>query len=442
MNLLANYGDSDSEGGSDHEKELKKSPVTTSAASALNRNEIPLKAPTSLPTKETLPDDKASLSNDKTAPKKKKIDLLRFLPAHIQTALSRGDTLSDSDSDEENTLTTSTKAAVGSTSKCSLIAMLPKPTAQDETVAPKLMKPLSLVKAKKSVEQSPKIPAQVEANAFIPGDEENYRTRNIEGINESIDMNSSDKNSSSIFSFHEKDNHVLRHESSLLFSSINSAPQLNNSFKIQTAPAIAAPLPISSAPSIAQQQQQQQDSALYAYAYNQDPSQYGAIDSSAAPQSYANTQYYDSYGYGYSNDQQLAGSLPANEYGRPYDGGEESRMVYSRKRDRNLEQELLSGNVEAISSNNNAKVLMSAPMEKWDPSKYEERHKKEMQAQSVFNLGQKGQDKMVVQPSRLQNRRHQINSLVANAAQVELELMEARGARNKTKSETQAKYGW
>jgi hypothetical protein len=28
------------------------------------------------------------------------------------------------------------------------------------------------------------------------------------------------------------------------------------------------------------------------------------------------------------------------------------------------------------------------------------------------------------------------------AANVELEMMEAKGARNKTKAETQAKYGW
>ena len=45
-------------------------------------------------------------------------------------------------------------------------------------------------------------------------------------------------------------------------------------------------------------------------------------------------------------------------------------------------------------------------------------------------------------PSKLQKRKHQINSLAIAAAERELELMEKRGRATKTKAETNAKYGW
>jgi hypothetical protein len=49
---------------------------------------------------------------------------------------------------------------------------------------------------------------------------------------------------------------------------------------------------------------------------------------------------------------------------------------------------------------------------------------------------------LIAAPTKTQNKKHQINSLAMSAASVELELMEARGARSKSKSETQSKYGW
>ena len=87
-------------------------------------------------------------------------------------------------------------------------------------------------------------------------------------------------------------------------------------------------------------------------------------------------------------------------------------------------------------------TVITAQAEKWDPLRYGEQRRKEEQLQSAFSLGIKGSEKMIAQPTKLQNRKHQINSLVYKAAEVEFELMEMKGARNKTKSETQAKYGW
>ena len=54
----------------------------------------------------------------------------------------------------------------------------------------------------------------------------------------------------------------------------------------------------------------------------------------------------------------------------------------------------------------------------------------------------KNADKSLAIPSRLQNRKHHINSLVRSAADTELALLDARGGRSRTKAETQAKYGW
>ena len=105
-----------------------------------------------------------------------------------------------------------------------------------------------------------------------------------------------------------------------------------------------------------------------------------------------------------------------------------------------MQQELLSGNIDAIQQ---ASVLeLQANIEPWNPDLYGEQQKREALLSSAFNFGQKGGDSMIQQPTKVQNRRHQINSLAFNAAQIEMELLDAKGARMRTKSETQAKYGW
>ena len=45
-------------------------------------------------------------------------------------------------------------------------------------------------------------------------------------------------------------------------------------------------------------------------------------------------------------------------------------------------------------------------------------------------------------PTKLQRRKHQINSLATAAAERELELMDKKGQSLRTKAQTQAKYGW
>ena len=44
--------------------------------------------------------------------------------------------------------------------------------------------------------------------------------------------------------------------------------------------------------------------------------------------------------------------------------------------------------------------------------------------------------------TKTQRRKHQINSLAISAAERELELLDKKGKSNKTKHETNARYGW
>jgi len=76
----------------------------------------------------------------------------------------------------------------------------------------------------------------------------------------------------------------------------------------------------------------------------------------------------------------------------------------------------------------------------WDDTKYREQKQRQEELQNMF--GNPGGNKMIAQPTKNQNRKHHINSMVFSAAEAELELMENRARRSKSKSETQAKYGW
>lgn len=61
---------------------------------------------------------------------------------------------------------------------------------------------------------------------------------------------------------------------------------------------------------------------------------------------------------------------------------------------------------------------------------------------SVAYDASSGETHTVFKPSKVQKRKHQINSLAYSAAERELELMEKKGQSLKTKAQTQAKYGW
>lgn len=173
---------------------------------------------------------------------------------------------------------------------------------------------------------------------------------------------------------------------------------------------------------------------------------------------------YPSKPFGRMDDRDLLSGLNNNQYqnedshsnhysqyssewnNKPYTGQDthnyiesETNQLSGKKRDRRIEAELLNGNINIIED----KSYVVSGHSSWDKNKYLERQKNEEQVNSIYHFGgTNGGTKIIAQPTRLQNRKHQINSLAMAAANVELEMMEAKGARNKTKAETQAKYGW
>lgn len=113
----------------------------------------------------------------------------------------------------------------------------------------------------------------------------------------------------------------------------------------------------------------------------------------------------------------------------------ETEIVHKKKRDRNIEQNLMIGNTSVLNH-----VYEVNTSNKWDAVSYAEKQKKEAE---IFNsYTQDGSIKSIVQPTKLQNRRHQLSSLAMRAAETEIALMDSGGTKSKTKSQTQSRYGW
>lgn len=108
-----------------------------------------------------------------------------------------------------------------------------------------------------------------------------------------------------------------------------------------------------------------------------------------------------------------------------------------KKRERELEQQLMSGDMSVL---NEAHVVDVQAQNNWDSRHYMDNQVKEAMILKAYT-GDTG-SKSMLQPTKLQNRRHQLSSLALKAAETEIAMLEARGQRTKTKAQTQSKYGW
>ena len=124
---------------------------------------------------------------------------------------------------------------------------------------------------------------------------------------------------------------------------------------------------------------------------------------------------------------------------REFTRGVERARKRTRREEREIERSLLTGDVSTISG---AHVIDVQGKQPWDSSAYDDRRHREEEVLSVYNFGGKGGEKAIMQPTKVQNKRHHINSLAMHAAETELALLDARGQRSKSKAETMAKYGW
>jgi len=107
-----------------------------------------------------------------------------------------------------------------------------------------------------------------------------------------------------------------------------------------------------------------------------------------------------------------------------------------KRKDRDFELQLMSGDLSGMQD---TAVKDISVQNEWNEFKYTEQQQQMAEVQRGFGIGT---NKNLMQVSKQQNRKHQLSSLAIKAAETELAMLEKRGARNLTKSETQGKYGW
>ncbi len=342
--------------------------------------------------------------------KRKKLDI-SFLPENIQRALARGDTNRDSDSDDERSNGSNKIARTSNkpSPALQLLSMLPKPTNEQDVATSEKTEPL--VDDKHAVEKSIMSECSAGNHVYV--------------ILEDASDTSSEDDSARYTS--EKAPRIAPPPSCIPASAPTPEPsyQLPTSkplfplpsfssvaSTIRTAPTSAPQLPVyapphtakpsSSAPvpAVCQQQQQQQQQAMP------------------------------------SHQQCRGGHMEGTSRAAP---PAKSKAATNRRRERDIHLSLLQGNISAL--DNGAAIVDVQQHTEWDNAQYLEQQKRQQELQSTFNF-KAGSDKQIAQPTKMQNKKHQINSLAFSAAESELDLLEARGRQMKTKSETQAKYGW
>jgi hypothetical protein len=137
------------------------------------------------------------------------------------------------------------------------------------------------------------------------------------------------------------------------------------------------------------------------------------------------------------NNQNTISSVPITYNTNNTNYSNENKATNKKKRDRDIEYNLLNGNLSVIDDVAIAKEINVSHA--WNPEKYKEQQEREASVQKEFSLTH---GSSFMQPTKTQNRKHQLTSLVFKAAQTELALLESRSSKMKTKSETQGKYGW
>lgn len=121
-----------------------------------------------------------------------------------------------------------------------------------------------------------------------------------------------------------------------------------------------------------------------------------------------------------------------------YSPDNQSSGEAQRKRQRNLEQMLMSGNLAVLEQGVSVREIQVG--NQWDAFEYSEQKQREAAIYNQYTAG--GTVKSAVQPTRQQNRKHQLTSLAMKAAETEIAMLDAHIAHSKTKSQTQSRYGW
>lgn len=112
-----------------------------------------------------------------------------------------------------------------------------------------------------------------------------------------------------------------------------------------------------------------------------------------------------------------------------------------KKRQREIEHMLMAGDLSVLDEEDSGAIVQEVSgSHKWDAQSYTDQKAREALVYKQY--GADGALKSVVQPTKTQNRKHQLTSLAMKAAETEIAMMESHASRGKTKSQTQSRYGW
>lgn len=158
---------------------------------------------------------------------------------------------------------------------------------------------------------------------------------------------------------------------------------------------------------------------------------------------YSDNNYEESHEY--EDEEEYAGKFVSTSYEQPIARDDDEKEIVQpanankKRRERQIEHMLMSGDTSVLEQSQ-VREVSAAANHSWDALKYTDQQQKEAMIMKSYTSD--GNIKSVVQPTRLQNHRHQLSSLALKAAETEIAMLDARGARTKSKSQTQSRYGW
>jgi hypothetical protein len=408
MNLLGGY-----ESSGDDEKEQSND---TEATKQTLRSSSNSSSATSYPAV-----DGKSLIQGVVATKKRKATFFSSLPIEIQNALVRGSTSQDSDSDDElgGAKVVPVKERKPLKSGGSLIDLLPRPKAAASDV----------IKGGNMSSSRPplRVPVTREDVVRIP-----KSSTTAEGDIYSGNNNDSD------------DDHL-----GSTVSAVTQQPKGGSMFSLSTPMLAGASKGIGKPSSLGCSGPFAASSLGSAYTSfenitDEAASLPGNPYRPAASSSMASLAPFSSSRYDSSESSSSIGPGARNHYDdAPEDAAEPdygNGSIARKRRERDIEQQLISGNLDAIQGGNGGIKEVRAGKD-WDAHAYTTQKENEAELHRAF-FAAKGGAKAIAPVSKMQGRKHQINSLVMQAAKTELALLNAKGERNLSKQETRGKYGW
>lgn len=355
-----------------------------------------------------------SLKQGLVAAKKRRATTFSSLPVEIQNALARGSTSQDSDSEDElsDARTASLRERKPFQNGINLIDLLPLPKAAafdsnkggNKSV---LRPPLRLPVAREDV-------VRVSKRSIINGTEvgsESYNDSDEQHVGSMISAVTQEPTGGSMFSLSNSTSFGATKGIGKIFSLDHKGPFANSSL----------------------------GSAYTSFENDADETVsfpgnlYRPSASSLAPFSSSRYESTESSSSSVTRDSSDATEISTEqEYG--------NGSIARKRKERDIEQQLISGNLDAIQSGNNGIKVVRASKD-WDAHAYTTQKENEAELHRAF-FAAKGGAKAIAPVSKMQGRKHQINSLVMQAAKTEMALLNAKGERNLSKQETRGKYGW